>query len=94
MMICQIFAHYAQFTTPSIRGNALKLFEKIKDSFQIYLHDESYYLCRKLGGLFCFKLLMHEWGLINIDNIIMSIEKKFITSRSRIFSSRDHKRTS
>ena len=41
MMICQLFAYYARNSLITIKGNAIKLFEKIMDPIKNYLQDES-----------------------------------------------------
>ena len=73
IMICQLFAHYAKFTSHLIRGNAIKLFEKIKTPIKTYLKDDSNFLCKIFKGFYYFELMMYENGLITIDDIIMSI---------------------
>lgn len=73
MMICQLFAHYAKYTSPLIRGNAIKLFEKIMSTIKKLLQDQSSFFYKVFGGLFYFKLIMYEENLLTIDYLIMSI---------------------
>ncbi|KAK8878393.1 hypothetical protein M9Y10_005161 [Tritrichomonas musculus] len=74
MVICQLFAYYARIHQASIKGNTIKLFERILDTMKKNLQDESSFLWNIFGGLFNFKLWMYEEGLITIDQIITSAQ--------------------
>lgn len=72
MAICQLFAYYSRIVPAKKKGNAMRLFEKIMDQIKSLLSDESSFFWNIFGGLFYFKLWMHEQGLISIDYIILS----------------------
>lgn len=82
MTVCQLFSHYGNYISHLIRGNVIKLFEKILEPIKTHLQDESYFLWNIFDGLNYFKLIMYEQGLISIQQIIMSsqLDKTFITS--------------
>ena len=73
MMICQLFAYYARNSLITIKGNAIKLFEKIMDPIKTHLQDESSFFWRIFGGIHYFKLWMHKNGLISMQEIIQKI---------------------
>lgn len=85
LMICQLFAHYAKFTSYRIRGNAIKLFEKIKDPMKNLLGDESYFLNKIFNGFYYFKLIMYEDRLITIDDIIKTILRRNSSPEAEYF---------
>lgn len=70
MTLCLLFAYYGRNSFTSYKGNAVKIFEKIIDYMKKHLQNESSFVWKLFGGLFYFKLWMHEEGLISIEQII------------------------
>lgn len=70
MILCQLFSHYGKYINHSIRGNVIKLFERIMDPIRNFLKDESNFFLIIFDGILYFKLIFYEEGLISIQNII------------------------
>lgn len=72
MCTCKIFAMYSRSTVKTTKSNSIKLFEKILKYIKEYLSDESSFFWNIFGGLYYFKLWMHEEGIISIETIIQN----------------------
>lgn len=75
MMICQLFAYNSRAVSNTNKRNSIKLFQKILIPIKTHLKDESSFFWQIFKGLFCFKLWMHDEGLISIEQIIRETRK-------------------
>ncbi|KAK8898213.1 hypothetical protein M9Y10_000489 [Tritrichomonas musculus] len=70
MTICQLFIYYSRNNIHNIKGNTIKLLEKIMKQIKLYLSDESTFFWNISSGLFYLKLWFYEENLISIEEII------------------------
>mgnify|MGYP006962165672 CR=1 FL=1 len=72
MIICRLFAFYNRCGSRRIRGNGIKLFEKIMKPIKKHLANQSIFFFNIFGPLNYFKQWLYEEGLITFDVIIQS----------------------
>ncbi|KAK8838653.1 hypothetical protein M9Y10_032689 [Tritrichomonas musculus] len=84
MTICSLFSYYGSISFQTFR-NCIKLFDYINPLIKTYLKNESSFLWEIFGKLLNMKLLMHEEGLITIDQIILSSRRDFSSSTASYF---------
>lgn len=72
MIICELFTQYARNYVWNIRGNVIKLLERILVPIKTHLQNESFFFWTIFGGLFYFKRWFYNEGLISFDEILFS----------------------